>query len=328
MKHNKLNILITLLFSAVFLSVNAQCIYPENGNFCISAESSEYVFRIDLQENIDSVYWQVKGGIDIVSSTQTSVTVKSKNTEDQKYSKGRIDCYAYIKHNIGNECSFSYPILLSSKDVYKSFNINNLSRKIWGLSAVSVGDTCLYSIKPIFTDINNIGMDNYYWTFSNGFSNDVLYTSADGSAIAIKATGLSGNDTIRVAAGQCNTGNLALAINKANTPNPPNQNTCSAEVIPYTVPVYGSNVFYTLDKLANVVIKIYDKNDNYIRTIFSAYMGQGRQAVYFQPTNLISGEKYKCVIEIDSENPVGRISKYGAGVLPLRSLCSLSYTLC
>ena len=43
------------------------------------------------------------------------------------------------------------------------------------------------------------------------------------------------------------------------------------------------------------------KNDNYIRTIFSAYMGQGRQAAYFQPTNLVSGKTYKFIIEMGDE---------------------------
>lgn len=298
-------ILLKLIFSPL---MSAQCIYPETGNSCISSESGEYVFRIDLQENlneqIDSVYWEVKGGIEIVSSTRETVTIKSKSTveDNQKYSKGRIYCYGYvITYNINSKYRVTSPVLLSSKDVYKSFNTNNISNKIGGLSTVSVGDTCQYSIKPLFTDIDNIGTDSYYWEFSSGFSHDILYTSADGSAIALKVNTMGGNDTIKVTAGQCNTGNpnsqFAFVINTT----PISQNTCSAEVIPYNVPVYGANIFYTLTDPSNVIVKIYDKNDNYIRTIFSAYMGQGRQSVYFQPTNLINGENYKCVIEIGQD---------------------------
>lgn len=309
MKTNTIIILNIILLKLIFSSlISAQCIYPETGNSCISSESGEYIFRIDLQgnekENIDSVYWQVKGGIEIVSSTQETVTIKSKNTieNNQKYSKGRIYCYAYVTHNINNDCRVTRPTLLSSKDVYKSFNTDSISNKIWGLSTIFVGDTCQYSIKPLFADIDNIGTDNYYWGFSSSFSHDIIYTSADGSAIALKVNNtLGGNDTIKVTAGQCNTDNPNSQFTFVINTTPISQNTCSAEVIPYNVPVYGANVFYTLTDPSNVIVKIYDKNDNYIRTIFSSYMGQGRQSVYFQPTNLISGETYKCVIEIGQD---------------------------
>ena len=300
-----IKLITTLLLSATFLSAGARCI---TGNTCISSETGEYVFHIDLPENIDSIYWCVKGGIEIVNSTQESVTVKSKNTIEgnQKYSKGRIYCYAYVRHNINGDCSFSHSVLLSQKDVYKSFGVNG---SILGLSAVSAGDTCLYSIKPFFTDMDHIGMDSYYWEFSSGFSK--LYTSADGSAIALKADSLSGNDTIKVTAGQCNTGNpnnqLALIIGENTTHpvippvTPPNQNTCSAEVVPYTVPDYGADVYFTVVDPTNVIIKVYDTNDNYIHTAHSAYMWKGRQTFYFRPTNLASGETYKFVIEMNAE---------------------------
>jgi hypothetical protein len=302
-------IFLKLIFSQ---STYAQCIYPQHGSNCITSNGETYTFGINLDlTQYENINWEVKGGIEITGSNMESVTIRSKTTleNNQKFSKGRIYCYATQKINIPNDtqpvCSYERQILISQYDVYKAFDMNETLNKISGASNIKAGDTCTYSIKPMFKDISNIGSDNYYWEFSSGFSTASLYTSEDNSAITFKVNNLTGEDTIKVKAGQCNTDNPDnLLTYILNSQEEAPSNFCSAEIIPNPVPAYGSNVFYTLTGASIVTIKIYD-NSTYIRTIFGAtMMYQGRQAFYFYPTGLTSGKTYKCVVDIDGEECV------------------------
>lgn len=145
--------------------------------------------------------WWVAGDlkIDGISSDSMEVWVSSYSTRDKDFGKGRI--YAsYWEDTISGVCG--NPTV--SYDVYKTFK--DTTTKIVGPDCIDPKDTVTFSIDAMVSvNLNaGIGMDHYYWSFSNGLVNRILYYSGDSSSVTFLPGTLTGHDTIFVDMGQCN----------------------------------------------------------------------------------------------------------------------------
>lgn len=157
----------------------------------------------DIQFTTDNfptgAYWSVAGDLKIVSGKNNdTVTIASDNKNpdynDNGYGKGRLYLY-YDSPGCGT--------LRVSYDIYKTFDPPH---DIIGPQCVVVGDSVVFSYKPILTvNINDqIGTDSYTWDLS-GLSDAIpIYCSGDSSAITLRIDGLDGADTIGVYVGRCN----------------------------------------------------------------------------------------------------------------------------
>lgn len=149
--------------------------------------------------------WSVAGDLMItgMSSDSTAVSVISLSTNSayrpKDFGKGRVRV-SYWEDTISSVCG--NPIV--SCDVYKQFQ--DTITKIIGPDCITQGDTVTFSIDAMVSvNLNaNIGMDHYYWDFSIGLVDHILYYSGDSSSVTFVAGSLTGHDTIYVDMGQCN----------------------------------------------------------------------------------------------------------------------------
>jgi hypothetical protein len=154
--------------------------------------------------NADHYTWSVRGDlqIDSISADTLTVYVSSHSTDskrDKDFAKGRI-YVSYREDTISNVCGNPSAYY----DVYKIFK--DTVTQIVGPDCINEGDTVTFSINAMVSqNINSmIGIDRYYWDWSEGLVDSLMYYSGDSSSITFIAGPLTGHDIIFVDMGQCN----------------------------------------------------------------------------------------------------------------------------
>lgn len=219
----KKSVIIALLWAIASFTAMAQPgIYPYSAGAgsCIPT-SGNFTYNITLPEDthisdFENIQWSVSGGIEIDSQTSTSITIKSKTSDNQqlgfpKYAKGRIrfSCTAKpIEDTACVRCTrLCNPYYSYTYDVYKLFPLNDTLNPIVGPVCVLQGDTVTYSVTPwVSIDKADIGIDNYKWELPENLADSILYYSADSSSITFVVNQLTGADIIKAQIGRCNFG--------------------------------------------------------------------------------------------------------------------------
>ncbi|MDR0872057.1 MAG: T9SS type A sorting domain-containing protein [Prevotellaceae bacterium] len=177
----------------------------------------------------DSIKWVASGGIIVSPNSGNYVTVSSKTDVSyiggySKYAKGELRVIAYAHVPDTAECNYTCnPVFSYEMDIYKSFS-DISANAIVGPRCISPGDSVTYSVAPWVSkyEPENIGFDQYYWTFTDGLVQDnELYYSADKSSVTfIAGTNIVGA-VITAQLGQCNYPNqspLTLTLMQSSNP--------------------------------------------------------------------------------------------------------------
>ncbi len=150
-------------------------------------------------------HWYTRGDLQIdgISADSLTVYVSSVSTNpdlrSKDFGKGRL-YVTYWEENISSVCGDP----VKYYDIYKTFTDTTI--EIIGPDCISEGDTVTFSIDALVSvNLNQeIGMDHYYWDWSQGLIDDVIYFSGDSSSITFRVGTLTGYDTLFVDMGQCN----------------------------------------------------------------------------------------------------------------------------
>ncbi len=263
----KLLLAITSVLCIGTLSLNAQI----TGSTCININGSnlnnEHTYDIRLAQlgtdikltdpEVGSFSISASGGIEIVrvDTTASQVVIKSKKgiTKDELFSRwgrGRINVW----YSSGNEFDCGYSMGLH---VSKNFDLTNGDYdnffQVNGPSCVAPGDTVVFSVPPLVTMCYTASLDTYTWDLGglvDANETNVLYWSADKSAVTLVAPDFGDTDFISVVLGSCNNSSHNLLTRSIyGKPAEPiiNVPTCweDSETITLSLDNYDTDVTYT-----------------------------------------------------------------------------------
>ena len=169
----------------------------------------------------------VEGGLDLVSQSGTSITVKPvpsvSSNQPNRYNKGRItadytcayDTTVQVPVPCLNDSTTDYTYTVTEEgrsyvDLYQQFPWD---APIVGPVCVTQGERVTYSIFDYVSGTSNtgLGIDDYKWCFPAGW--DLAYFSSDHSSVTLDATAINaGADIITVQVGRCNTRDTSKII--------------------------------------------------------------------------------------------------------------------
>lgn len=179
--------------------------------------SRTYTFTAQLPSaSFASVSWSVEGGIEIVSQSTTSVTIRSKSGVSygdgySRYSRGRLTLSA-VKQDppVPEGCEqclsdiVCNPYYRYSVVLYKTFDWSG--NAIVGDKCVQPGDSVTFSVAPWVSlyQPNAVGFDTYEWEIPSSLRASDLYYSADKSSVTFVASDNIEGQVIKAKIGKYN----------------------------------------------------------------------------------------------------------------------------
>jgi hypothetical protein len=157
-----------------------------NGASVSMPYGQQLTFTADVPPNIKNPSWIVKGDIAIVSGANSETVV----IVCTGYGKGVLELRGKVNMgywNCGDSLNADFTAYGTTVELYKSFCSTD---SIAGSSIISVGNTYVYSVSPVFARNENarIGFDTYDWIIPSEFH--VMYYSHDKSSVSVRVNAM------------------------------------------------------------------------------------------------------------------------------------------